>query len=112
MSGNGQVAASSEPASFERPDTGRPRLLFFYSPTSGRCRRVEGFLAQTLQRRQNHETFDLVRVNVDRRPDLAARFRVGELPTLVVVERRRVVGRIVSPGGCRQLERELGHWLR
>jgi thioredoxin-like negative regulator of GroEL len=112
VSGHVQVATSPQPASLQRPETERPRLVFFYSPTSGRCRRVEGFLAQTLQRRQNHDTFDLVRVNVERRPDLAARFRVDELPTLVVVERGRVAGRIVAPAGCRQLQRELGRWLR
>jgi hypothetical protein len=32
-----------------------------------------GFLAQVLQRRRNHESFDLVRVSVDERPDLAER---------------------------------------
>ena len=26
----------------------KPRLLFFYSPTNGRDRRLEGFLAQVL----------------------------------------------------------------
>jgi hypothetical protein len=38
--------------------TGRsnPGLLFFHSPTEGSSRRVEGFLAQVLQRRRNHET--------------------------------------------------------
>jgi hypothetical protein len=90
----------------------KPRLVFFYSPTSGRCRRGEGFLAQALQRRHNHDTFDLVRVNVETRPDLVDRFRVGELPTLVVVEGRRVAHRIVAPCGCRELERELRPWLR
>ena len=35
----------------------RPRLIFFTSSLSGQCRRVEGFLAQVLQRRRNHSTF-------------------------------------------------------
>jgi len=39
-----------------------PRLVFFHSPLSGNCRRVEGFLAQVLQRRRNHGTFNVVRV--------------------------------------------------
>lgn len=90
----------------------RPRLVFFYSPLSGRCRRAEGFLAQVLQRRHNHETFDLHRVSVDKRPDLAERFKVESLPTIVVVEGRRVKLRIVAPTGCRDLERRLAPWLR
>jgi thioredoxin-like negative regulator of GroEL len=90
----------------------RPRLVFFYSPQSGRCRRAEGFLAQVLQRRHNHETFDLIRVSVDSRPDLAERFRIEKVPTIVVVDGRKAKGRIVSPSGCRDLEEFLRPWLR
>lgn len=90
----------------------RPRLVFFYSARSGRCRRVEGFLAQVLQRRRNHDTFDLVRVSVDRRPDLAECFGVETVPTLLVLEGRRARKRIVSPRGCHELEDALGQWLR
>jgi thioredoxin-like negative regulator of GroEL len=92
--------------------TERPRLIFFYSKASGSCRRAEGFLAQVLQRRRNHETFALVRVSVDSRPDLAEHFRVDTVPTIVVVEARRVRRRIVSPKGCRELEASLRPWLR
>ena len=90
----------------------RPRLVFFYSPLSGRCRRVEGFIAQVLQRRRNHDTFDLVRVSVERRPDLAEKFRVEQVPTICVVDGRKLRRRIVAPRGCRELERELEPWLR
>src|SRR5690242_19771566 len=90
----------------------RPTLLFFYSPTSGRCRRVEGFLAQVLQRRHNHDTFWLHRVSAEDRPDLIDRFHIEQLPTLCVVEGRRVVARIPSPRGCAELERGLIRWLK
>lgn len=90
----------------------RPRLVFFYSPLSGRCRRVEGFIAQVLQRRRNHETFELVRVPIDRRPDLAEKFGIEQVPTICVVEGRRLRRTIVAPRGCRVLERELEPWLR
>lgn len=90
----------------------RPRLVFFYSPLSGHCRRVEGFIAQVLQRRRNHDTFDLVRVSVDRRRDLAERFGIEQVPTICVVEDRKLRRRIVAPRGCRELEHELEPWLR
>lgn len=90
----------------------RPRLVFFYSPSSGRCPRVEGFIAQVLQRRRNHETFDLVRVSVDRRRDLAEKFLVSQVPTVCVVEGRKLRRRIVAPRGCRELEEQLEPWLR
>jgi thioredoxin-like negative regulator of GroEL len=89
----------------------RPRLVFFYSPLSGRCRRVEGFIAQVLQRRRNHDTFELVRVSVDKRPDLAEKFRVEQVPTICVVEGRKLLRTIVAPRGCRELEHALEPWL-
>ena len=66
----------------------KPRLIFFTSSLSGQCRRVEGFLAQVLQRRRNHGTFRVLVVDEDERPDLVSRFGVTGLPTLVVVEGR------------------------
>jgi thioredoxin-like negative regulator of GroEL len=104
------VSAASQPATQQAE--ARPKLIFFYSSLSGRCRRSEGFLAQVLQRRHNHETFDLVRVSIERRPDLAERLRVDSVPTYLVVEDGRVRGRIVAPGGCRQLETFLRPWLK
>jgi thioredoxin-like negative regulator of GroEL len=89
----------------------RPQLVFFFSAKSGRCRRVEGFIAQVLQRRRNHETFALYRVDAEQRPDLAKRFRVGAIPTLFVVQRRRIAARLEVPGGCRQIEEFLTPWL-
>jgi thioredoxin-like negative regulator of GroEL len=89
----------------------RPNLFVFYSEASGRCRRVDGFLAQVLQRRRNHETFRLYRVAREEHPELFERFRVRTVPTLVVVEDRRVRGTLVEPRGCRDVEHFLGPWL-
>ena len=90
----------------------KPRLIFFTSSLSGHCRRVEGFLAQVLQRRRNHETFRLLRVDETERPDLVERFRVTELPTLVVVQGRSEKARLEHPRGCREIEKLLSPWLR
>ena len=90
----------------------QPRLVFFTSSVSGHCRRVEGFLAQVLQRRRNHGTFRVVAVDGDARPDLVEHFRVTSLPTLVVVEGNVVRGRLERPRGCREIERLLAPWLQ
>jgi thioredoxin-like negative regulator of GroEL len=89
----------------------KPGLVFFHSSVSGHCRRVEGFLAQVLQRRRNHETFKVYRVDDQERPDLLERFAVERLPTLVVVEGKRVRGRLEGPRGCRDIEEFLAPWL-
>ena len=89
----------------------RPRLVFFTSELSGQCRRVEGFLAQVLQRRHNHGTFKLYRIDATDRPDLADRYRIDEVPTLVVVAGRRERARLTHPRGCREIEALLAPWL-
>jgi thioredoxin-like negative regulator of GroEL len=89
----------------------KPGLVFFHSAFSGQCRRVEGFLAQVLQRRRNHGTFKLYRVAGEDRPDLVERFEVETMPTLVVVEGKSVRGRLVRPRGCRDIEAFLAPWL-
>jgi len=92
--------------------TKRPLLVYFYSQSSGACRRVEGFLAQVLQRRGNHHTFEMMRVDETEWPDLHQRFLIDTVPTLVVVEDNRLKGRLVSPNGCSAIEGFLAPWLR
>ena len=89
----------------------KPKLVFFFSPRSGRCRRVDGWIAHVLQHRSNHDAFDVVRVSVDERPDLAERFGVDTVPTLCVVEDQCLRKRF-APSGCGQLERDLSLWLK
>ena len=89
----------------------RPQLLFFYSTTSGTSRRVEGFLAQVLQRRRNHQSFELRRIDADRHAELARRFAIDVLPSLVVVENKRVRAHLSSPRGCAEISQALAPWL-
>ena len=91
--------------------TEKPRLVFFQSTASGRSRRVEGFLAQVLQRRANHDTFRIHRVDAQQQAELVERFGVDTIPTLVVVEEKRVKGQLEDPRGCREIESFLAPWL-
>jgi thioredoxin-like negative regulator of GroEL len=89
----------------------KPGLVFFHSGVSGACRRAEGFLAQVLQRRRNHETFNLYRVAQEERPDLVRQFGITTMPTLVVVEEKTVRAKLERPRGCREIEAFLAPWL-
>jgi thioredoxin family protein len=91
---------------------GQVKLAFFYSPRSGQSRRAEGFLAQVLQGRRNHHTFKLVRVDIDKRPDLASRFRITRIPTLLVIADNSIRGRLTQPTGSRPIAELLAPWLR
>jgi len=93
-------------------EAGRPRLLFFFSPTCGASRRVDGYLAQVLQHRANHATFQLVRIDADRHPDLLERLQITDVPTLLVAADGKVRGRLSKPTGCRQIRRLLSPWLK
>jgi hypothetical protein len=64
-----------------------------------------------LQRRQNHRTFALQRVNCDEHPGLVERHAVTQMPTLIVIEGRRVLGRLEGSCGCREIEKLLEPWL-
>jgi thioredoxin-like negative regulator of GroEL len=105
------IAASATRAP-TRGATVVPRLVFFHSSVSGRCRRVEGFIAQVLQRRQNHETFIYLRVPQEDYPEMFERFGIDELPTLVVIEDNAVRGQLATPRSCREIERFLAPWLK
>jgi len=89
----------------------RPTLCFFYLPTSGPSRRVEAFLAQVLQRGQNHRAFSVQRVNCEEHPELVERFAIKHTPTLIVIENRKVSRRLEGSCGCRQIEKLLEPWL-
>lgn len=90
----------------------RPTLIFFHSDTEGRSRRAEGFLAQVLQRRRNHETFTVRYVAREERPDLLDRFRIEQTPTILVVEEKRVRARLAQPRGCEEIQTFLAPWLK
>jgi thioredoxin-like negative regulator of GroEL len=94
-----------------KQDGSTPRLVVFQSKRSGQSRRVEGYLSQVLQRRGNHDAFRLRFVEASDHPELLDRFRIDEVPTLVVVEGNRVSARVTSPRGCREIEDALAPWL-
>jgi thioredoxin-like negative regulator of GroEL len=95
-----------------RAEQQKPKLVFFLSSSSGQSRRVEGFLAQVLQRRRNHDTFRIYRVDVEAEPDLVSRFGVETVPALAVVEGKRVKSKLEMPKGCRDIEHFLTPWLK
>ncbi len=87
----------------------RPLLVFFWSERSGPARRMASLLAHL--ERKERERLRVRRVDVDGRPDLAARFDVTEVPTLVLVKDRRAVDRIEGRASAPAIERMLSEHL-
>ena len=74
----------------------KPLLVFFSSERSGPARRMESLLAHLA--RKERTRLRVMRVDVHDQPELAERFNVGAVPTLVLVKGKRVVDRIDGPG--------------
>lgn len=89
----------------------KPLLILFSSRRSGLARRVEGYVAHVLQRRHNHESFRFRVVDVDDRPDLFERFDISEVPSIVVIENRRVRRRLEGYSRPNEIEQALQAWL-
>jgi thioredoxin-like negative regulator of GroEL len=70
---------------------------------------MESLLAHVA--RTERERLRVRRVDVDGRPDLAARFRVTEVPTLVLVKDRKPVERLEGRVSAPQIERMIAPHL-
>ena len=86
-------------------DDARPLLVFFANERSGPARRMESLLAHVA--RKERERLRVTRVDVDARPDLAHRFNVNDVPTLVLVKDRKAVARIDGRTSAAKIERML-----
>ena len=92
------------------PEPARPLLVFLTSRRSGPARRMESLLAHIA--RKERDALRVERVDVDERPALAARLRVSEVPSLVLVKRNRVVARLEGRSTAPQIEAMLDEHLR
>lgn len=88
----------------------RTVLVFFTSQRSGPARRMESLLAHIA--RKEREQLAVKTVDVDERPDIAARFRVGAVPALALVQNRRVVARLDGRVTTPRIEEMLDSHLR
>ena len=87
----------------------KPLLVFFTSERSGPARRMESLLAHLA--RKERTRVHIMRVDVEAQPELAAKFRVVKVPTLVLVERKRAVDRIEGRASAPVIEAMLARHL-
>jgi thioredoxin-like negative regulator of GroEL len=87
----------------------RPMLVFFWSARSGPARRMESLLAHL--ERKERERLRVRRVDVDANPDLAERFEIAVVPTLILVKDKRVVSRLDGRTSAPRIEQMLERHL-
>lgn len=81
----------------------RPLLVFFSSRRSGPARRMESLLAHIA--RKERLRLRVTIVDVEDKPELAERFRVEAVPTLVLVKGKRAVARLEGRASAPRIER-------
>ena len=80
----------------------KPLLVFFWSERSGPARRMESLLAHLA--RKERTRLRVMVVDVEEQPELAERFRIADVPTLVLVKGKRVVDRIEGRASAPTIE--------
>lgn len=83
-------------------DDARPLLVFFWSERSGPARRMESLLAHLA--RKERTRLRVMRVDVEQQPQLAERFKIDDVPALVLVKEKRVVDRIDGRASAPKIE--------
>ena len=80
----------------------RNMLVFFSAGHSGPARRMESLLAH-LERKERHR-LSVKRVDVDQEPELAKRFEVQSVPTLILIKGERAVARLEGKARAAEIE--------
>jgi thioredoxin 1 len=80
-----------------------PTVAFFTDPASGPARKMDSIVAH-LARTQRH-TYRVVRIDVTQKPELAERLKVTNVPTLLMIKNKRVVGRLEGRVSAPRIQR-------
>ena len=83
----------------------RPLLVFFTSTRSGPARRMESLLAHLA--RKERARLRTAKVDIDSQPELAEKFQIESVPTLVLLKGKRPVARLEGRASAPRIEQML-----
>jgi thioredoxin 1 len=86
-----------------------PVVVDFWAEWCGPCKMIAPILSEIATEQSGKVT--IAKLNVDENPDLAMRFNVMSIPTLLVFSKGEVAKRLVGAKGKGQLLQELDEFL-
>jgi thioredoxin 1 len=87
----------------------KPVVVDFWAEWCGPCKMIAPILSEIAGEQSEHLT--IAKLNVDENPEIAQKFSVMSIPTLLVFDKGQVSKRLVGAKGKPQLLQELGEFL-
>ncbi|TFD22496.1 thioredoxin [Cryobacterium sp. TMS1-13-1] len=84
-------------------------LVDFWAEWCGPCRAVSPILDQIAA--ENSDKIDIVKLNVDEHPALAAKYQITSIPAMKVFQKGEVVKTVIGAKPKPQLEKDLADYL-
>ncbi len=85
-----------------------PVLVDFWAEWCGPCKMIAPILEEIAG---EHESITIAKVNVDENPDIAMRFQVMSIPTMIVFQDGEAAKRLVGAKPKGALLQEIGEFL-